>query len=186
MKFTTVASALALVFAFLPAMPANAQQMDHSKMSHAQHSAAAPSANDNGTTKVIPMHNKVCPVSQEPIGKDGGKKVVYEGYQISLCCPDCVETFNKNPEKYLHYLLDLKKKEKEDGQNKQVTYATAARPVGNANCPVSGHTVGSMQKGAHVDYNGYQVGLCCNGCTGRFNKNAEKNLQEALTDAKSR
>lgn len=235
-------AALVLSFAFIPAFTVNAQTdqpMNHQSASDNTAAPAAPAA-DTQTSKVIALDNKTCPVSGEHVAKDGGKKVVYKGYQINLCCPDCVESFNKNPDKYLSAIL----KERElnnktcpvsgepipkDG-GKQITYkgyqinlccpdcvakfnknpdkylksllkekeakqavkksdgphADAAKPVGNANCPVSGHPVGSMAAGSHVDYKGHEVGLCCNGCIGKFNKNADKYLQAALADAKAK
>ncbi|MBI5154807.1 hypothetical protein HZA57_06180 [Candidatus Poribacteria bacterium] len=50
----------------------------------------------------------------------------------------------------------------------------------NANCPISGNPVGSMQAGAHVDYKGYRVGLCCMGCEKKFLKEGDANLSKAL------
>ena len=43
--------------------------------------------------------NKKCPVSGEA-GNPKGKTVVYKGKTIGFCCDDCIELFNKNPEKY--------------------------------------------------------------------------------------
>jgi len=53
----------------------------------------------------------------------------------------------------------------------------------NANCPISGSPVGSMQAGAHVDYNGYRVGLCCMGCEKKFLKDADAILKKVLAEA---
>jgi len=50
----------------------------------------------------------------------------------------------------------------------------------NANCPISGDPVGSMQAGASVTYGGYKVGLCCMGCEKSFLKDADANLKKAL------
>lgn len=54
------------------------------------------------------------------------------------------------------------------------------KAAGNANCPVSGAPVGSMQAGSHIVYKGYKVGLCCDGCKGRFNSNPDSYLNAAL------
>jgi hypothetical protein len=51
--------------------------------------------------------------------------------------------------------------------------------LGNANCPITGEKVGSMQKDAHVDYKGVRVGLCCSGCKSKFMANPDANLKKA-------
>ncbi len=56
----------------------------------------------------------------------------------------------------------------------------AVKPLNNPNCPISGHPVGSMQKGSNVVYKGYQIGLCCDSCKAQFNKDPDKYLQEML------
>lgn len=57
------------------------------------------------------------------------------------------------------------------------------QPVNNKKCPVSGEPVGSMEKDAHIDYNGYRVGLCCKGCIDVFNQDPQKFLAKAQQDA---
>lgn len=48
---------------------------------------------------VVDAANATCPVSGDKVsGKDF---VEYEGKKYGLCCPMCVNKFNKNPEKYL-------------------------------------------------------------------------------------
>lgn len=128
------------------------------------------------TTKTKALNNTICPVSDERIAADGGKKVVHNGYEVSLCCGGCVKKFKKNPDAYLGEVLKAKKAKSstDEALNTKVT------PVNNANCPVSGQPVGSMQKGSNVVYKGYQVGLCCDGCIERFNQNADAYLQELL------
>ena len=45
--------------------------------------------------------NKFCAVEQDnPIDAKGGT-YVYQGKTIGFCCPDCVDTFKKDPEKYM-------------------------------------------------------------------------------------
>jgi YHS domain-containing protein len=61
------------------------------------------------TTDVIDSHmgNKICPVSGKEIGEMGeGTEVEYNGQKIKLCCPDCVEAFNKDPEGYVKMLKE--------------------------------------------------------------------------------
>lgn len=64
------------------------------------------------------------------------------------------------------------------------TKAALFKEAGNTTCPISGKAVGSMQKGAHVDYKGYRVGLCCSGCASIFMKHPDANLAKALKKAK--
>lgn len=58
--------------------------------------------------------------------------------------------------------------------------SAAWQDAGNANCPISGKPVGSMQAGASVTHAGYKVGLCCMGCEGAFNEDPDANLKKAL------
>lgn len=58
--------------------------------------------------------------------------------------------------------------------------AAEIKEAGNTLCPITNSKVGSMEKGAHVDYKGYRVGLCCNGCKEKFMKAPEENLKKAL------
>lgn len=70
--------------------------------------------------------------------------------------------------------------------NKEISDASAASDIKLANntvCPVTGEAVGSMQPGAHVDYNGTRIGLCCMGCERRFQTNPESYLQKALAQS---
>jgi len=62
--------------------------------------------------------------------------------------------------------------------------SNATTPLNNKTCPVSGKAVGSMQKGSKVDYKGYEVGLCCDGCIRKFNENADTYLQTMLSEKK--
>ncbi len=43
--------------------------------------------------------NKKCPVGGEDVDPKG-KTVTYKGKTVGFCCDDCVEKFQKDPEKY--------------------------------------------------------------------------------------
>jgi len=47
--------------------------------------------------------NKKCPVSGDEVGGSmgPGKTVIYKGQAVQLCCPTCLKTFAKDPDKYL-------------------------------------------------------------------------------------
>ena len=50
------------------------------------------------STQPAPV-NKKCPVSGEDVNPKG-KTVQYKGKTVGFCCDDCIEMFNKNPDKY--------------------------------------------------------------------------------------
>jgi YHS domain-containing protein len=43
--------------------------------------------------------NKKCPVSGDDVNVKG-KTATYKGKTVGFCCDDCIELFNKNPDKY--------------------------------------------------------------------------------------
>lgn len=52
-----------------------------------------------------------CPVSGDKLGEMGKPYVfVYKGQEVKLCCPDCKEQFDKNPDKYLKKIRAADKK----------------------------------------------------------------------------
>jgi len=58
----------------------------------------APSPTVQAKAAVVDVGNKVCPVmGGEVNGKDFYE---YKGKRYGLCCPMCVATFAKDPEKY--------------------------------------------------------------------------------------
>ena len=54
-----------------------------------------------------PIAQKVCPVLGNPINPD--IHVDYKGRRVYFCCPMCVPTFEKDPEKYLKKLDEQEK-----------------------------------------------------------------------------
>ena len=71
-------------------------------------------------------------------------------------------------------------KAKSSSKDKSTTgTAKSGKVLNNKNCPVSGHASGSMQKGSYVDYKGYKIGLCCDGCKEEFMKNPDAYLEKA-------
>ena len=57
--------------------------------------------------------NKICPVSGEKIDERTKETYEYKGKIYSFCCPDCVEEFKKDPEKYIERLKKSKESEQE-------------------------------------------------------------------------
>lgn len=61
---------------------------------------------DNADGKIV---NDRCPVMGNKVGSDTPYKTAYEGKTIGFCCASCVDSFNKNPEKYEANLKDVLK-----------------------------------------------------------------------------
>jgi YHS domain-containing protein len=59
-------------------------------------------ATQPATTQPAPV-NKLCPITREDVDPKG-KTVTYKGKTIGFCCEECIEKFNKNPEKYMKNL----------------------------------------------------------------------------------
>jgi YHS domain-containing protein len=91
MKFATLAASvvLALGVAGCAAYAAAGQKDQKDPAATTQPAAAAAAA---------PV-NKKCPVSGDDVNPKG-KTVVYKGKTVGFCCNDCIDLFNKNPDKY--------------------------------------------------------------------------------------
>ncbi len=66
---------------------------------------AAPATNEkpamNETQHGTTNSQAVCPVSGEPVDKDSKITYTYKDTVYRFCCPECMETFKKDPEKYI-------------------------------------------------------------------------------------
>jgi Cu(I)/Ag(I) efflux system membrane fusion protein len=52
--------------------------------------------------RLLAEKQKVCPVSDEPLGEHGKPtKITIEGETVFLCCPACETMIKKDPKKYL-------------------------------------------------------------------------------------
>ena len=60
---------------------------------------SAPASQPAAPAAPAGVSNTKCPVSGDAIDAKA-KTAVYKGKAIGFCCDDCVEPFNKNPEKY--------------------------------------------------------------------------------------
>lgn len=75
-------------------------EQEHSGHEHANVQETAKEPIEIADVKPYPLD--ICVVSGEKLGSMGAPKVlVYEGQEIKLCCNDCVDTFEKEPKKYL-------------------------------------------------------------------------------------
>jgi YHS domain-containing protein len=74
-----------------------------------QNSRAA-DTNSASSSPAKPDLLTTCPVSGDKLGGMGKPYVfVYQGQEVKLCCPDCKEQFDKNPQKYLKKIQAVKK-----------------------------------------------------------------------------
>jgi YHS domain-containing protein len=69
------------------------------KVTTAEETKAAPAPATQAATKPA-IVNKKCPISGDDVDPKG-KTVTYKGKTVGFCCDDCVEKFNKDPEKYM-------------------------------------------------------------------------------------
>ncbi len=51
--------------------------------------------------KAVDVGNKICPVSGEKIDEKTKATYEYKGKIYNFCCPMCIETFKKDPQKYI-------------------------------------------------------------------------------------
>jgi len=58
-----------------------------------------PAAKEKEPTSKPAIVNKKCPVSGEDVDPKG-KTVTYKGKTVGFCCDDCIEKFEKDPDKY--------------------------------------------------------------------------------------
>lgn len=60
--------------------------------------AAEKPASQPAATQPAPV-NKKCPITGDAVDPKG-KTVKYKGKVVGFCCDDCIDTFNKDPDKY--------------------------------------------------------------------------------------
>ena len=80
---------------------------DHSDHEHSEMAAmdSEPADSANSVSKPYPLDK--CVVSGEALGSMGEPTVLtHNGQVVKLCCSDCVDGFNKEPEKYLAMLKE--------------------------------------------------------------------------------
>jgi YHS domain-containing protein len=52
----------------------------------------------------IPLNNRICPVMGGKV--DGKSHLIYNGYRVDFCCPACIKTFMKDPDKNLSKMIE--------------------------------------------------------------------------------
>ena len=70
------------------------------------------------TMKPVDVGNKICPVLGEKIDEKTKATYEYEGKIYNFCCAMCVDTFKKEPEKYIKKI----KEQAQDESKAEVKY----------------------------------------------------------------
>lgn len=69
---------------------------------------AAPAGNKS---EAIDVGNKICPVTGEKINEKTKATYEHDGKIYNFCCPMCIGTFKKDPDKYIKKIEEEKAKE---------------------------------------------------------------------------
>ncbi len=97
-----------------------------------------------------------CPVMDEPI--DITVSTATDDGPVLFCCPECIEKYNKNPEKYA----------------KKTAAQRAAlkdRPKIQVACPI---TKKAIDPKVSIEHEGQKIAFCCKGCVGKFQSDPSK------------
>ncbi len=128
--------------------------------------AAAPEAKPERTGD--PYTLSTCPVSGENLGSMGDAVVkLYEGREVRFCCASCVGAFEKDPAKYMAKVDEMVIEQ-------QMPYYPLKNCVVNPGDPLD--IEGAHDVSVRYVYYNRLVRFCCDGCTGKFEKNPEKFL----------
>lgn len=108
----------------------------------------------------------LCPVSGGPAKESNF--VMYKTKKLYFCCPGCPKKFEADPAKFMAQV------------NSQLFATRQAVQVG---CPVSGKPV---NPDATVAFGEENVGFCCNGCKGKYEKASDEEKLAMLFGASSK
>lgn len=108
--------------------------------------------------KVKKISPKVCPIMGKPI-KGEGKKVTWQGHELTMCCKRCVAAFTKEPNKRLTLIL-----------NKDI------KDVKNTICPVMPED--KVEPDLFFIYKKKLINICCDSCVTDAQDDPEKYLKK--------
>jgi YHS domain-containing protein len=141
--------------------------------------AAAPAAKTERIGE--PYTLSTCPVSGENLGSMGDAIVkVYDGREVRFCCDSCVVAYEKDPAKYLAKIDEMIVAQ-------QMPFYPLTNCVVNPGDPLD--IEGAHDVSVRYIYYNRLVRFCCDGCTGKFEKNPEKFLaviDEAVIEQQSK
>jgi YHS domain-containing protein len=104
MNRSVIATAVAIALG--TATLAVAQHEGHGDHGTSGQKVATTAPSTGPTTKKVAVGkpiNQFCPINTDE-KVDPKVTTVYKGKVIGFCCADCIETFNKDPEKYMKTL----------------------------------------------------------------------------------
>ena len=112
---------------------------------------------------------KICPVSDKPLGSMGDPVAVdIEGRTLYVCCAGCVNAVESNPAKYATGRPEI--------TVTSTTQADAAGIAAQKVCPIIDEPLGSMGTPIKVSVGGKPIYLCCKGCIKRVKAEPAKYL----------
>jgi YHS domain-containing protein len=144
-----------------------------------------------------PVKQTTCPVMGGPINKEIFAD--YDGKRVYFCCAACLETFNKDPEKYIKKLEDQGVVlDKAPGEVWTCSMHPQIRQSGPGKCPVCGMdlvrveneaaavkaqttcpvTGNPIDKKYYADHSGKRVYFCSAACLETFSKDPEKYIKQ--------
>lgn len=116
-----------------------------------------------------------CAVSGEKIKKSEAKGTYeYNGETYYFCCDNCIESFKKNPEKYIHREGQQMQEHAHHDSESQVHEQGDDTVVD----PVCGMKIKKSEAKATHEYNGKTYYFCMEGCKEKFVGNPENYVKE--------
>lgn len=88
---------------------------------HAEHEHGLAGTSEEAVSKeTVNVGNKICPVSGEKIGEKTKATYEYEGKIYNFCCTMCIDSFKKDPQKYIKKVEEEQQSESQEksGQEK--------------------------------------------------------------------
>ncbi len=85
----------------------------------AKHEDASKTAPAGNKSEPVNVGNKICPVMGEKIDEKSKATYDYKGKTYDFCCPGCIDTFKKDPDKYIKKVCEEKGKGKNSCDEKQ-------------------------------------------------------------------
>lgn len=114
-KYSVLSLTIALALSFQWPVFAQMKNMEHSVSKDVQDSAETSA--QNSPEKAVDVKNKICPVSGEEVGVMGpAEQYEYKGKIYNFCCASCIDSFKKDPEKYIKI---IEKQKEAEGASKE-------------------------------------------------------------------
>ena len=107
-----------------------------------------------------------CPVSGEILGSMGDPIVKeYDGREVKFCCAGCIDTFEKDKEKYWAKIDEA-----------MIAQQLPHYPLNT--CAVRGEELGGMGEPVNMIHTNRLVRFCCSGCVKTFKSDPDKYFAE--------